>query len=283
MRIVVTGGNGKLGRYLVAELAREHEVIVLDQAGEPSADVEFVRGDMLDMKTCKRALEGAEVVIHLGAIPHPLSDPPERVWRVNTCSTYNIHEAAASLGVRRVVQASSDSTLGFWFRTRDIEPLYAPIDEAHPCRPQDAYGLGKLAAEQIAQSYGDRVGLETVALRICLVLFPDQAYCRNLVKKLRSGPAGDSKGLWAYNHVLDAVQAFRLAAETPGLGNEVMFISAADVAANEDTLDLLRKYHPSVTDIRGDLSGRRSLIDYSKAAAMLGYEPKYSWRDIPVE
>jgi len=282
MKIVVTGGNGNVGRYLVKELLKAHEVRVVDVRGTPPSGVEYVEGDLLDIELCRRALDGADVAIHLAAIPHPLSDPHERVWQVNTCSTYNIHEAAVQVGVRRVIQASSDSTLGFCFMERALEPLYLPIDEEHPCRPQDSYGLGKLVGEQIAQSYTRRTGLETVALRICLVLFPDVQFCKDLVERRRSGePMEKSKGLYVYNHVFDVARAFRLASEASSIEHEVMFISAADLCSNEPTLDLFGRHFPSVTDIRVDLSGYKTIIDYSKATALLGYAPQHSWREIP--
>ena len=81
--------------------------------------------------------------------------------------------------------------------------------------------------------------------------------------------------------VLDVVQAFRLAAEVEGMKHEVMFISAANLLAREETMGLLKKYHPTVTDIRADLSGHKSLVDYSKATRLLGYEPKHDWTEIP--
>lgn len=285
MRIVVTGGNGNVGRYLVQDLASDHDVGVVDQKGAAPAGVECVHGDLLDVDLCKRAFTGADVVIHLAAIPHPLSDPPERVWQVNVTSTFNVHEAAASVGVRRVVQASSDSTLGFCFMERPMEPLYLPIDEQHPCRPQDSYGLSKLVGEQIAATYTRRTGLETVALRLCLVLFPDVQFCQGLVaKRLAGGPAEMAKNLYVYNHVFDVVRAFRLAAEAPDIEHEVLFISAADLCAAEPTLELFRRHFPTaVNDVRGDLSGCKTIIDCSKATRSIGYAPMHTWREIPTD
>ena len=280
MKIAVTGGNGKVGKYLVAELVKDHHVTVLDRAGEAQKGATFVQGDVCDYDTCVRAFEGADVVIHLAAIPHPLSDPQPFVWKVNVTSTYNVHEAAVAAGVRRVVQASSDSTLGFCFMERRIEPEYLPFDEKHPCKPQDSYGLSKLTGELIAQSFTRRTGLETIALRICLVLFPGVEYCVRVATDAGDKPAVDQKGLWLYNHVLDVVQAFRRAAEVEAVEHEVMFVSAADLLATEETMELVKKFYPTVTDIRGDLSGHRSLVDYSKAGRLLGYAPKHNWREM---
>jgi len=281
MRIVITGGNGKLGRYLARELSSDHEITVVDVAGGPEDGVRFIKGDLLDFDLCKQAVDGAEAVVHLAAIPHPLTDPQQKVWRVNVCSTYNIHEAAAQCGVRRVVQASSDSTLGFCFMERRFDPEYLPFDEAHPLKPQDSYGLSKVAGEEIARSFTQRCGLETVALRICLVLFPDVEYCQNVVRDRKTQPTEFAKNLWTYNHVLDVCQAFRLAVETPSIEHETMFISARNLLAREPTIDLIEKYMPDVTDLRADFRDHMSLVNILKARHVLGYEPQHDWTEIP--
>ena len=64
----------------------------------------------------------------------------------------NCLEAAERGGVGRFVLASSEAVLGFAYRTRDLKPDYFPIDEDHPLRPQDSYGLSKVAAEEACRA-----------------------------------------------------------------------------------------------------------------------------------
>ena len=277
MKIVVTGGSGKVGTYVLQELQGHHEIVAFDRHAPTVENVSFVEGDILDPDACRRAFEGTDVVVHLAAIPHPMSDAPEYVMRINTMGTFIVHQAAADVGVRRVVQASSDSSYGFVFRTRDFLPEYLPLDEDHPQRPQDPYGLSKLMGEEIARSFTRQCGLETVSLRICFVWFPEHA---DNYLPLTQNPENWLNGLWLYNDARDAAQAFRLAAETPGLANEAFLISATDNGTVYDTMDLVRRFYASDIPRKSDLSGTVSLADWSKANRILGYQPRYRWRDM---
>ena len=152
---------------------------------------------------------------------------------------------------------------------------YFPIDEKHPCKPREAYGLSKVVVENIAEFFNRCKKLETIIIRFGLVFLPEKEFrYQGYIK-----PDGWWKSIWAYIHVFDVATAFRLAAEQKGLQHEIFFVSAEDNGTREKTYDLLEKFYPS-TPIRCDLSGRKSLINYSKATQILGYKPKYSWKDI---
>ena len=276
MRVLVTGGSGRVGSYVVPELiAAGHDVAILDIRAPAAPGAAFHEGSILSLDDCRDAFTGVEAVVHLAAIPHPLNDPPEQVMRVNVMGTWNVHQAAVEAGVRRVVQASSDSTYGYIFRTREIPLDYLPIGEDYPQRPQDPYGLSKAVGEQIARTFADGSGLETVALRICWVWMPDEpaAY-----RRLTQEPDTWWRNLWVYNDARDAALAFRLAVETPGLACERFCISAADNGTEADTLDLFSKHYGDVA-LRKPIEGRQSPIDTSRAAERLGYRPRHSWRD----
>ena len=278
MKVLVTGGSGNVGRYVVDELLDAgHEVSILDLKSPHHTDLTLHQGSILNLDMCRLACTDTDAVVHLAAIPHPLSDPPERVMHVNTMGTWNVHQAAVEAGVRRVVQASSDSTYGYVFRRNEIPIDSLPIDETYPQRPQDAYGLSKVVGEQIARAFSGGHGLETVALRICWVWFPDHA---ESYRKLTREPDAWWRNLWVYNDARDAAQAFRLAVETPGLTCERFCISAADNGTELDTMDLFRKHYGDVP-LRKPIEGRQSPIDGSLAAEKLGYEPKHSWTEWP--
>lgn len=278
MKIVVTGGSGLVGRYVVNELLGKHEVIIFDRRDPGRTDVSFIQGDVLNIEDTRRALEGADAVIHLAAIPNPLNDPGEVIMHVNTIGTYVVHQAASEAGVRRVVQASSDSSYGFVFREREFSPDYLPLDEAHPQKPQDPYGLSKLIGEEIGRGFTRRCGIETLFMRICFVWFPEMA---SSYKPLTQGPSERKwmNGLWLYNDARDVARAFRLAVEAEGITCEAFLISAEDNGTIFDTMELVQQYYPG-TPIRGTITGRRSLADGIKAKQMLGFEPQYTWKDM---
>ena len=278
MRIVITGGSGNVGRYVVDELRKfHHKVTVFDVKESKDKDVTFVKGDMLKIDDCRRAFEGAEAIVHLAAIPHPLNDPPEKVFNINVAGTFNIHQAAADLGIGKVVQASSDSSYDFNFRKEAdvLLPEYLPIDEDHPQKLQDPYGLSKKVGEEIARSFVSRYGMTTVALRICWVVFPEPESVLEFKKKLKKGG-----GYW-YNDVRDVAYAFRLAIEAKGLKNyEVFCISAQDTATELDSIELTRREWGSHIPFTREIKGRESLYDWTKARVLLGYQPRYTWSDI---
>lgn len=267
-----------MGRYVVDELLGTHEVAIFDRRAPERTDVPCIQGDILNLEDTRSALKGADAVIHLAAIPNPLSDPGEVVMHVNTMGTYIVHQAASEVGVRRVVQASSDSSYGFVFREREVSPDYLPLDEEHPQKPQDPYGLSKKIGEEIGRSFTRRCGMETAFMRICFVWFPEMAVS---YRPLTQGPSERKwmNGLWLYNDARDVARAFRLAVETEGITCEAFLISAEDNGTVFDTMDLVRKYYPN-TPIRGTIRGRASLADGSKARQMLGFEPKHTWQDM---
>ena len=85
---------------------------------------------------------------------------------VNVVGTINVLEAALGEGVPKVVYASSNAVFGFTYQQRPMAPKYFPVDEEHPCEPQDAYGLSKLLCETTCKSYTDGYGIQTVCLRL---------------------------------------------------------------------------------------------------------------------
>jgi nucleoside-diphosphate-sugar epimerase len=281
MNILVTGGSGTVGRYIVDELIEHgHAVTVMDLVPPVRPGIPFVRADVLRLDEVVPAVKGRDAVVHTAGIPHPLNDPPEKVFTVNVNGTFNVLEASARAGVGKVVFTSSESTLGFAFMTKRMTPLYAPVDERHPTRPQDAYGLSKVVCEQLCASYTLRYGMRTVCLREPWIWVPDAAMLpmyRKLVDEYESWP----KNLWAYVHGYDAAQAHRLAVEKNlERLHEVFFITARENWTGRDSRELLARYYPETTEFRNGFSGAQSVISSAKARTLLGYEPRYSAKDL---
>ena len=141
MKVVVMGGAGKVGRYVVRELLRDedgrpaHDVSVFDRAASAELPVPQTVGDHADFEAVAKALEGAEAVIHLSAYPGPGLAPDYVLFQGNVAGTFNVHDAASRMGVRRVVTLSSESILGWTFSTRPFVPDYLPIDRGTSASP----------------------------------------------------------------------------------------------------------------------------------------------------
>jgi nucleoside-diphosphate-sugar epimerase len=280
VKIVIMGGSGRLGKYIVDEIKKDHEVIVFDLKESSHKDVQFIEGNILSMNDCRIAVKGAEAIIHLAAIPNPLKDPPEEVFKINVVGTYNIHQAACDLGIDKVIHASSNSVYGFTFRREKdvLFPEYLPIDLDHPLKPTDPYGLSKKTGEEIAASFTERYGMRTIVMRLCFVWFP--ASFKRYVP-LINDPGQWKPHFWAYEHARDAALVFRLALEAQGLQkHEVFLIAAEDNGTNVDSIELINKYYSNNIPFKQRVRGRQSLVDWTKAKTLLGYQPQYTWRDI---
>ncbi|MDQ1258026.1 MAG: hypothetical protein QG656_2635 [Candidatus Hydrogenedentes bacterium] len=282
MKVLVTGGSGNVGRTVVSELLTAgHAVRVFDANPAANAEAEFVRGSITDPAAIEAAAEGVEAIVHLAAIPAPRPGiPGVDFMHVNVTGTFNVLEAAAKQGVQTMAMASSDSSLGFVFATHPHAPDYFPIDEAHPLRPQDPYGLSKLIDEELCKAATRKYGFKTRCLRFCWVWFDDTYPHRTAM--MQGDPAPLARSLWGYVDVRDAAQACRLAVETPGdAAYDYYFITAADTYADKPTLDLIRTHYPGVTQVNEAYfdTPNKSVFDTSKARRLLGYAPRHNWRE----
>lgn len=165
MRIVVTGSSGRVGGLAVERLARAgHEVVPVDlRPGSPFGGLATRVVELTDYVAVADVLRGADAIVHLGNLS-VLRDSPDGSAddvRNNLHSTYVVFEAAAQVGVRRIVSASSIQAYGVLRMPTpggrlSVPPDYLPIDEEHPLRPTSPYQLTKAAGETIAESFARR-------------------------------------------------------------------------------------------------------------------------------
>jgi nucleoside-diphosphate-sugar epimerase len=275
MRVVVTGGSGLAGSAVLMHLlAHGHEVSNVDRVpGKSSAP--FRRADLVDLGQAFGAIRGVDAVVHFAAIPRPTYDVPEVVFRTNVMSTFNVLEAAAGLGVPRVVIASSVSVLGFPFNESPLAPRYVPIDEDHPALPQDAYALSKHLGEELAAGFARRGRLGVISLRFPWIHTPETFVTE--VQPFWSDPAGGAANLWSYIDTRDVAEAVRLALEIDITGHEACFVAAADSFMPEASSALVARYYPR-TIMREGFGAHDSLLSGTKAQRLLEFQPRWSWR-----
>jgi len=279
MRIVVTGGAGYVGRTVVDRLLRGNEVVVYDQQA-PEADVEHVRGSILDLPGLKAALKGAEAVVHLAAVPALGRAPDDELMETNVMGTERVVAAAVANGVRRLVAASSDSTLGFVFGEGRIMPDYVPCDETHPLRPLDSYGLSKVIDEEICRRYTRASGIETVCLRYCWV-WCEREYAA--IESFQAQPQNFVGQLWGYVDVRDVAQAVEKSLLAPAIRHETLFISAKRTFMRVPTLDLVRTYLPANVEVRNPdqlvAEPNLCLLDCCRAERVIDFRPEHDWEE----
>jgi nucleoside-diphosphate-sugar epimerase len=273
-RVVVTGGSGKAGRAVVADLlAHGDDVLNVDLVRSAAVACDQLVADLTDFGETVEALRGADAVVHLAAIPAPGLRPDALTFDVNATSTYNVFSAATTLGLRRVVWASSETVLGLPFQRE--RPAYAPIDEEHPAYPEFSYALAKLISEEMARQFNRWTGIPFVGLRFSNVMEPhDYADFPGYW----DDPELRRWNLWGYVDARDVAQSCRLALRDDVGGAEVFIVAAADTVMNRPSAALMTAVYPDV-EIRGELGEFETLLSIDKARRLLGYEPAYSWRD----
>lgn len=280
-RVAVTGGRGKLGRAVVAEL-QEHgyDVVVLDLVVPPGWNAGITRVDLTDYGQVLGALtrlddryDRIDAVVHLAAIPAPGIAPNATTFATNVVSTYNVFEACRVAGITEVVWASSETVLGLPFQT---PPPYAPVDEDYRVRPESTYSLGKALDEEMAHHFCRwNPELKIVGLRFSNVMEPHE-YAD--FPSFENDPESRKWNLWGYIDARDGAQAVRKSLEHEARGYDVFVIANADTCMTTPSAELMARVFPDVPLSR-PVEGNETLLGIDKARRVLGYEPQHSWRD----
>ena len=275
--VAVTGAFGKAGRGVVAELlAHGYTVQASDVVGPAGGDsplgVEMLHADLTDYGQAVEALAGADAVVHLANIPAPGRAPAPYTFTQNASMNANVFLAAQRLGLKRVVFASSETTLGLPF---DVPPRYAPVDEAHFPYPTSTYALSKVVTEQLAEHISAWAEIPFLGLRLSNIFRPED-YAQ--VASFQADPRSRRWNLWGYIDVRDAATAFRLALEADVTGAHNVIIAAADTIMDRPSAELLAEVFPGVGLTRA-IAEHETLLSIDAARALLGYEPQHSWRD----
>lgn len=275
MRIVVTGSKGRVGSVVVEYAkAQGADVLGVDTVGAGNIS-DYIHADVSDLGQVYDVLHGADAVIHLAAIRDPRLFPAAKTFMTNVGSTYNIFLAAAHLGVKRVVTASSIQLTHVVRPRTPLDFKYFPLDEAHPLSPHDDYTLSKQVGEVIADSFCHHWGLTAVSLRYTGVITRDN--WANLPRKIPPVRAP-----WPYPHyvhVEDAARCTYLAATVDLLpsSHTIAFVTAQDTAIDMPSEKWIQRYFPAA-ERRAPFTAFESLVSGKVAADKLGFVAQHSWR-----
>lgn len=289
MRVLVTGGAGFIGSYLVPMLLEQGaEVVVFDMAAQPTSlqsvrdRITYVRGDLASAADLYRAMMSQAItdVFHLGSIlAGPCEENPMMGFRINFQSTQALLDASLALKVNRFVMVSSISVFG-----RDVAE---PVRDDAVKNPELIYGQTKLASERLLLWYARKHGLDTRALRFTWVFGPGRTtgitalYSSLILDAMARGeavtvPNPDETGDWLY--IKDAVRALWMLHQAKNPTQRIYNI-AGGVHSIREVVDIARKHCPAsrVTLVEGgaNKSPYPAAYDDSMARKEIGWLPTY--------
>jgi UDP-glucose 4-epimerase len=301
-RVLVTGGAGTIGSYVVDECLRAGvaEVVVLDNfvrgrmanlgwASVHGADrLQVVDGDLRDTALVRTLSADTDVVFHLAAIRiTQCAEQPRLALEVLVDGTFTVLEAAAAAGVRKVVASSSASVYG-------LADVFPTPESHHPYHNDTFYGAAKAFNEAMLRSFRAMQGLDYVALRYFNVYGPRMdvhgLYTEVLIRWMERVAAGqpplilgDGLQTMDFVHVADIARANVLAARAPvtdevfniATGTETSLRELAEALLRAMDSDLLPEFGPP----RAVNGVTRRLADISAARDRLGWSPRIGLDD----
>jgi UDP-glucose 4-epimerase len=186
-RVLLTGSSGGVGRATLPALAASGWTVRCFDIADGQ--------DLRDETAVRNAVTGCDAVVHAGAIPHDNSGTPADIVATNVLGTWHVLIAAEAAGISRVVYFSSAQVFGC--AEGEGEPVYLPIDDAHPLRAARPYGMSKRLAEEMCAGWTARTGIPTIVLRPVMIL-SDEGLARSNEARAELG---------AYVHVEDVADA----------------------------------------------------------------------------
>jgi uronate dehydrogenase len=222
-KLVLTGAAGRLGSNLREPMSKMCDELVstdiVDDIGTLYDGETYAKGDLASLDDMMRVLEGADMVVHMGAYAD--EGPFEKLLGPNFVGAYNIWEAAYQRGLKRVVYGSSIHAVG-------MHPKTDFIDTEVRHRPDTFYGLAKCFAEDLGSMYWDKRGLESVHMRI-----------------LSCAQVTNARALGSWLSYDDLIQLVQRCIETPVTGFSVVYgVSDNDRAPVDNAKASFLRYRP---------------------------------------
>ena len=297
-RVLVTGANGKVGVRVVqafgaSTTGQPWEVVATDIArgvfDTPDTDDpwNYQQADLTDAGEVFSMVARfqPDAVVHIAAIPDIEHNAPHTIFTNNISATFNVVEACVQLGVKRLVNISSEQAPGFFSNHGPpagavCSPKYCPVDEEHPVQPNNPYSLSKAFGEQICDAAVRRTSGALQIFSIRPSWCQDERNIeRNLGPLIRDHSIGQ-EGLWSYIDIYDLADAIVLAAaNTSVAGHEILYIAAADNIGGRDMAKAMAQHYGDKVPVRALPRMDASGISCDKAKRLLGWVAKRSWRD----
>tara|TARA_Y100000031_G_C8152179_1_gene352890 strand:+ start:1 stop:948 length:948 start_codon:yes stop_codon:yes gene_type:complete len=289
MKVMVTGGNGFIGRHVVNELAlRNIDVISFDiiPPSQLIKGVEYVTGTVMDTFTMSRSLKSCDAIFHLAAILGVKRADQEllKCMTINIQGTINVLEACILAGVPYILIASSSEIFG------DLNS--SKIHETSVFNPKSGYAISKLSAEKYVEGFHKDYGIDYNIVRFFNIYGPGQVaefVLPRFIKMVQSGISpkiyGDGKQIRSFCHISDVSKAVvdiflnkKAQNKTFNIGNDLEPITILKLA-NKIVTMLGAQLKPEFLSFEdSDRNSSREIYnrvpDISKIKEYVGYTPK---------
>lgn len=299
-RIFITGGGGFVGAANAERLAlRGDKVAAFDIVESPRlkelrarhSNLTFCPGELTEWPQLAEAMKAfrPDAVIHCAAVVGVLNGAASPVWtmRVNVEGTLNVLSAMRLCDVPRMINLSSEEVYGAFTADK--------IDESHACFPVKTYGISKFATEQLARDFATENGMDVINIRTCWVYgpgLPRPRIPKTLVDAAVDGGSLHLEGGAEYRvdqiYIDDLTEGLVAALDHPKHQHDVYHISTGTAPSLGQMVDWIRELVPGA-DISmssgpyqvgpGVIAVRKGALDYSRAHAAFGYQPRFTLRD----
>ena len=293
LKILVTGGAGFIGRYLVDFLQNQHEITIYDNLSNSTKEsiipliekgINFVQGDILEYNNLVKSCVGFDLVIHLAAKSDVAESVinPEITNEVNVIGTENVLKCCAENKIKKIIFASSAAVYG------DCNLVISETTNKNPMSP---YGKSKLLAEQEIENFSKDYDLDAISLRLFNVYGKEDnqlGVISKFIKNISNGKSivinGDGKQTRDFISIDDVIVAFECAikqidgkkgnAYNIASGNSISIDKLAKMIVKKSGKKIEIKYKEQ---IKGDI--KNSVANVSLASKELGFVTKYSLED----
>jgi len=314
MNVFITGGTGFIGSRLALRcLASGDNVVVYGQENTPAekqnrktiedAGARVVLASLTDTETLSRAMDGIDVVFHLAAAQHEANVPDSLFWDVNVKATEQLLDIAADKGVGRFVHGSTIGVYG--------SALSGHLDESSELRPDNIYGVTKLAGEKAVLAAADR--LPVVVIRISETYGPGDRRLLKLFKAIDKRAffmIGNGKNVHHLIYIDDLIDGFLAAANNDKALGEVFVLAGREIVTTNEMVATIARVlgrkllpirvpllpmlavavvmesilrplgiQPPLHRRRMDFFKKSFLFSLDKSREILGFEPRYSFHD----
>jgi len=283
LRILVTGGSGFIGSHIVDELKKkDHTIRVFDTTPPNQNNVEFFKGDLLNDQAVFQACKNVEAVFHLGAIADVgvALSYPKWCLTVNEIGTINVLQAATAQEVERIILASTTWVYG---KSASVVNEETPVP-----LPEHIYTKTKMGQEQLVHAWHEHYGLPYTILRYDIPYGPRMRgnmaidiFIRKALKKEPITIYGDGNQGRCFIHVEDLARGNVSALQESGK-NQVFNLAGKEFVTMNQIVDQIREMYSEIQvvhDLKRAQDFKGVQVSIEKAKKLLGWEPKYSFRD----